>query len=792
MMQAPDAGEVINTDVCKDTEYFDGSECRALTQCLSNEFESVPPAPDHDRTCKPLTECGSDQFAVPSTQGLDRTCTPLKVCPAGTYVSKNPTATTDRECTPCTGGQFSSQANVDMCKPWKICAASETESVAPDLTSDRVCSACGSGKYSLQGVCTLLTECTSAQYESKAATATADRACTAISDCAAGNKQTAPPTRTTDRQCAPCGANSFSTQKNSDTCANWTVCSATQYETSAPSTISNRVCNNLTVCTQGQRIKTAAGATTNRECETCLNGTYSTTDNATNCTAWTQCNAGTYVTPGSTIADQSCPTCANGKFSTTKNAVSCQSWRTCGGGQGETVMGSTSTDRTCGPCATGTYSTSGTCTACSSGTFSATTGATSCGSCTVCGWFSASMCTTKVDSICTKQDTARQEGTADTESSAGVVVDSSGNVWVAGTTNLNGTSDAVLYKYDSKGTKLKTIPISTTAADRAYGLALDTAGNVWVGGTTNGSLKSGANPTGATMGFGARFAPDGTAKGVVQFASVNGTMTAITAGNAGDVWMTCGTNLIHITDNAGNLSSTTPGDYSQVSTPATGISESYAITVDQNGNPWTTGTVDGGLYVYKGTPSGDVFSTSARFTVFGKDLFQAQTLAIRARGNNVWVLGKIRSDRFDDTDTSVPEIGFGGRDGFIVRFSASDAVAHEATQFGELGDEYVTSTFVDSAGSLWVSGQTNWDYAGKPRKGGFDLFATRFTIPTGAGKAVQTSETYLVGTDQQEYGGWITLDASGRLWMAGSTEGQFPGGVANAGSADLFVMQVGK
>jgi len=774
---------------CETTEYYDGKACKALTVCGANEFESVPPGPDRDRVCKSLTECTADQYAVPGTGGQDRMCVPLSVCGAGTYVSASPTGTTNRACAPCAAGTFSSQPNTAMCKAWKTCSAGETESVAPDLTSDRVCSACGTGKYSLNGTCTALTECTGSQYESKAATSTADRTCTAVSDCAPGSKQTAAPTKTTDRQCAACGANSFSTTKNADTCSSWTVCSASEYESSLPSATANRVCTALTSCAAGQRIKTAATATTNRVCEACPSGTFSTTANAATCANWTACTAGSYVSgAGSTTANQSCTTCANGYYSTTSNAGSCTQWSTCGTGQGETTAGTTTTNRVCAACTAGNYATGGKCMTCTAGTnFSSTAGATSCTACATCGWFPATACTVSANTVCTKQDTTKQDGTVNGDSSGGLVVDGAGNVWVAGTIYTS-KPDVVLYKYDSSGNKVKTISIASTGSERAYGLVLDTAGNVWVGGSTDGALKAGANPNSVQMGFAARFAPDGTAKGVLQFTG-NMSMFTIAAGLSADVWMTAGTKLTHITDSGGTLVNTPPSDLTGISTSATGIADAYALTVDSNGNPWLAGYTDSGQYVFKGSANGDVNSSSAKFTQFGPSAVNAQPLAMRAVGSNVWVLGKINT-RYDNNDSTVPPTGFGGRDGFIVRVKQSDVTVQEVTQFGGLGNDYVNSTFLDSNGDLWVGGQTEATFGGKTSKGGWDIFATRFTLPA-SGAAKQTTETYLVGTDQQEYQGWVALDAAQHLWVAGSTEGQFPGGL-NQGGSDIFVTQVGK
>lgn len=768
---------------CSATEYFDGTECAALTTCTSDQFEAVPPAPDHDRVCKPFTTCGADEYATPGQPGQDHVCTPLTVCAAGTFVSGKPSATTDRVCSACAAGTFSSQLDADACTTWSLCSGAEVESVPPSATSDRVCSTCGSGMYSSGGTCHALTTCTAQQYESQAATATSDRQCTAISNCAAGSSQTAAPTATSNRQCAPCGANTFSTQTNATSCTTWTTCTGSQYQTTAPSATADRACASLTTCSAGQYIKTAATGTSDRVCSACASGTFSTAANSSACSNFTQCNAGTYLSAsGSATQDQTCKACASGTFSTTTNAASCKAWKTCGAGQGETVPGSTTSDRTCGACGAGTYGSGGSCLACGSGTYSSTTGATSCSSCSTCGWFPSTACSASADTVCTKQDTARQEGTPDQEWATGAVVDGAGNVWVSATSTPAAGDKALLYKYDSSGNKLKTIDITTSGTDRSYDVVVDTAGNVWVAGTTQNSSHG-------QIAFAARYGSDGTSKGVLEWGT-NIDLVTIAPGLSGDVWMTGSTQLTHITDSAGTLRNTTPGDYTQIVNAPDGIASAVGITVDSNGNPWAVGIDYNGSYIFKGVPSGDVFSNNAKLTEFGPPTYAASPTAVRAVGANIWVVGEARQ-RYDPNDTSTPSTGFGDDDGYIHRISASDAVAHESMQFGGLGDEVMVSTFVDKNGDLWLGGETNFTFDGKSGKGGYDLLAVRFTLPS-AGKAQLTSDAYLVGTTDDDYGGHIAMDGNLRIWLAGGTYGQFPGGVVNAGGEDAFVVEVGK
>jgi hypothetical protein len=384
------------------------------------------------------------------------------------------------------------------------------------------------------------------------------------------------------------------------------------------------------------------------------------------------------------------------------------------------------------------------------------------------------------------QNIPQQEGTSDKDTAEGLVVDRSGNVWVAGTIHQDqSNSDAVLYKYDASGKKLKTLSVSTSGIENAQDLALDSSGNLWVAGTTRNQNA-----------FAARFASDGTPKGVVEFGTGVGSVK-LAAGKSGDVWITTDTLLSHITDSGGTLSVSTGGDFSlgtnlTTGMPPTGVLSASGITVDPDGNPWITGYTETASYVFKGTPDGDVTSSNAKFREFGPGNSRATPRGIIAKGSNVWIFGSISKSRFDDNDTSVPSTGFGGTDSFIVRISASDALPHESIQFGDSGSESPVSGSLDSNGDLWIGGQSDFNFGGKVSNGSTDVFAMRFTIPSGAGKPQATSESYLIGSGQPDRGGYVALDTTGHLWLAGSTEGQFLGGTVNFGLQDIFVMNVAK
>ena len=100
----------------------------------------------------------------------------------------------------------------------------------------------------------------------------------------------------------------------------------------------------------------------------------------------------------------------------------------------------------------------------------------------------------KYNSSGTKQWT-NQLGSSSDDYANGIVTDSSGSVYVTGTTygGLDGNTsaggdDLFIVKYNSSGTKLWTKQLGTSSQDLAEGVATDSSGNVYVAGYTGGGL----------------------------------------------------------------------------------------------------------------------------------------------------------------------------------------------------------------------------------------------------------------------------------------------------------------
>ena len=97
----------------------------------------------------------------------------------------------------------------------------------------------------------------------------------------------------------------------------------------------------------------------------------------------------------------------------------------------------------------------------------------------------------------------KQLGTSKGEEGFEVTIDSSDNIYVTGVTyggldgNTNsGKSDIFLVKYNSSGTKQWTKQLGTSSKDIGLGLTTDSTGHIYMTGTTEGGLDGNANSGG--------------------------------------------------------------------------------------------------------------------------------------------------------------------------------------------------------------------------------------------------------------------------------------------------------
>ena len=213
---------------------------------------------------------------------------------------------------------------------------------------------------------------------------------------------------------------------------------------------------------------------------------------------------------------------------------------------------------------------------------------------------------------------------------SGVAVDSSGNVYVAGTTfggldgnTLMGSTDFFVTKYDSSGNKVRTkqLGVSGPQSTSASGVAVDSSGNVYVAGSTNGGLD-GNTLTGTNDFFLTMYDSSGNkvrtkqlgvsvsgaaayAWGVAVDSSSNVYVAGYTTGGLDGNTLMGGTDFfVTKYDSSGN----------KVRTKQLGVSgpqstAAYSVAVDSSGNVYVAGDTTGGLDGNTLTGTTDFFVT---------------------------------------------------------------------------------------------------------------------------------------------------------------------------------------
>lgn len=302
-------------------------ECRRCTVCVEGEsFETAACTATSDTMCEPCTaeqDCGQNQFLSKScTSSSDAICSPCTQeadCDPDQFLSGVCGGTTDASCQSChpsclrCNGDTSRSctackiplllshfgfsnagtcvnvcpageaANVDtsVCEP---CHTSCSNCTAP--TNSTSCTSC-TGDHSLtsRGECTPVcpdetygsltsyecktcTTCSQTTFESTPCTHSTNRVCTMLSVCPPGTHITTPHTKTSDRHCGDCGKGTFQSNYNQASCISWSACnSETQYQTTSPTTSSDRFCSPYTTCQAGLEYQsTAPTQTTDRIC----------------------------------------------------------------------------------------------------------------------------------------------------------------------------------------------------------------------------------------------------------------------------------------------------------------------------------------------------------------------------------------------------------------------------------------------------------------------------------------------------------------------------------------------
>jgi uncharacterized delta-60 repeat protein len=362
--------------------------------------------------------------------------------------------------------------------------------------------------------------------------------------------------------------------------------------------------------------------------------------------------------------------------------------------------------------------------------------------------------TAKYDSAGNEQWVSRYiDATATICAPRGMVVDSSGNIHVAGTSYYTSYADYVAIKYDNDGRELWNRKFNGPSSDYddATAIALDSQGNVFVTGVSTDST------TGTDFAT-VKYIPT-IEEWVARYngpENGNDDTGDIAVDSAGNIYVTgyslgTGTDLDYITvkyNSAGveQWSSRYDG-------PANGQDRAYGIAVDSSGNVYVTGHSDGigGTYADCATikyNSAGVEQWVRRYNGPGSGFDGAYDIAVGSTGN-VYVTGR--------------SLGIGtSTDYFTIKYN-SGGVEQWVARYNGLGNSSDTAYAIvlDSSENVYITGKCT----------GTDASDDYATVMYNSGGVEQWASEYSGPGNDEDIAHDIVVDMSGNVFVTGNSYG---------------------
>lgn len=350
-------------------------------------------------------------------------------------------------------------------------------------------------------------------------------------------------------------------------------------------------------------------------------------------------------------------------------------------------------------------------------------------------------------------------GTTKDDTSGGVASDSSGNIYMAGTTQgsfdgfqnsgINSSfyaQDVVLIKLDSNGTKKWLIQYGNGSGCYAHRVTIDGLGNIYVIGTVNGALPGNTK--------------SGNSDAMILKFDTNGN----------NIWAR---------------------QWGGGSVSSSGL---HGIAIDSSNNIYVTGYTDGAL---DGTTSKGYTDTFiAKLDTNGNKLWAKQYgssftdypygISIDSNGN-IYVTGNTGGNFEGNTK-------IGGSDGFLLKVDSNgDTIWSKQFGVSASANRYVygSSISVDNSGNIFLSGYANgslngcayngvaFDNGGMLAYPAYAFFAKLDSV----GNFLWTKE---FGAGNSTSGDSIKVDSSGNIYLAGTSYGSLDG-YALFGGNDIFL-----
>lgn len=408
----------------------------------------------------------------------------------------------------------------------------------------------------------------------------------------------------------------------------------------------------------------------------------------------------------------------------------------------------------------------------------------------------------------------KQIGTPSIDRSYGSATDSAGNLYVTGSTTgslagSQGGSDVWVAKFDRQGNELFRRQLGSADGDSAFGIVVDDQDNFYLSGTTSGNLF-GTLQSSESDAWVAKFDSNGNQIWANQFGAnlTDGSGNSsfdLDVDDSGSVYVSG----LAIKENQDRetFNFTAEDDsfvvkfdsngnqqwFTEFDTPA--FNESYGVSVDGQGNVYTTGWTQGLVrpsdpsrlvqnYDYwlskLDADSGQILFTE-QFNSSNEGLEFAWDVETDSQGN-AYVTGW--------TTGNLDGRGAGSYDPWLAKYNP-DGTQEWIRQFGTGGDDglSIASFDIDSEDNIYVTGYTDRTFGGFLggvlggfNQGSYDTWVVKYDS---AGNEQWTQQ---LGSSDLEYGTDVAVNEFDELFVTGFTNGSL--GATNSGAEDAWVAKL--
>ena len=203
--------------------------------------------------------------------------------------------------------------------------------------------------------------------------------------------------------------------------------------------------------------------------------------------------------------------------------------------------------------------------------------------------------------------------------------------------------------------------------------------------------------------------------------------------------------------------------------------DNYGVSADGLGNVYISGYTQGSL---QGSNAGARDAFVAKYDAAGARLWIKQLgTTVDDRGWGVSADGIGNVYLAGTTAGGLQGANLGGTDAFLTKYDATGALLW-TRQLGSTADDDGRNVYADGSGNVYISGFTSGSLQGS-NAGLTDAFVSKYNS---SGTLQWTRQ---LGTTSTDYSYGVTADASGNMYISGTTSGHFQG--SGAITEDAFV-----